>query len=466
MALTRLSGSQFIDSNANILVGTGVTVNSTGLILAGAGVTIRRSDNNTAIDVQVNSNKVATAQFSNGGGSAPAVVHIVDPGNASDHYGLFVGGSSFGNFTTNPVLVTKNTQVGIGSTLPTASFKLDINGDLSLGEAAGTDNTYIDQKQNGGLRLINSGRLADNGEIGVNKYNNISGDTTYYRDFTVYDGKNRLMLITDGSTAETRIGIGDTGTLTVSPNRTSGTPNILVDMGRSNGEILIGDKYFGTESQTNWGVGYSDSHTVIGAFCGPHPTSQSAFVSTVDVFSAWHSALSFGGGGLNYYQETTNTNTAVGTAVTMVSKFGVNTSGHVTKPYQPSFYARNSGAESDTTITWIGSGSPYFNNADSAGNTHFNASTGRFTAPVTGKYVFAASIMSDNTNRSYHYWYFTKNGSQATTVHHSHSNSGESYRTTSGTAVLSLAANDYVTIYIYGTTYGSGWCSFTGWLLG
>jgi hypothetical protein len=99
-----------------------------------------------------------------------------------------------------------NNRVGIGTTSPATNFKLDVNGDLSLGESGGTDNTFIDQKQNGSLEIINSGRLSNNGKIRINKTNDISGDTTYFRDFEVYDGKTNLLLLADGSSGN--IGIG------------------------------------------------------------------------------------------------------------------------------------------------------------------------------------------------------------------------------------------------------------------
>ena len=100
---------------------------------------------------------------------------------------------------TNQIYLSTNGSVGIDTNSPTANFKLDINGDLTLGESGGSDNTYIDQKQNGSLNIINSGRQSSTGGIRINKTNSISGDTTYYRDLEVYDGKNNLLLLVDGS---------------------------------------------------------------------------------------------------------------------------------------------------------------------------------------------------------------------------------------------------------------------------
>ena len=97
-------------------------------------------------------------------------------------------------------------SVGIGTDNPVTNFKLDVNGDLSLGEFGGSDNTYIDQKQNGHLNIINSGTQSNSGKVRINKTNSISGDTTYFRDFEVYDGKDKLLFFVDGSSS--RIGIG------------------------------------------------------------------------------------------------------------------------------------------------------------------------------------------------------------------------------------------------------------------
>ena len=102
--------------------------------------------------------------------------------------------------------------VGIGTNNPATNFKLDVNGDLSLGELGGSDNTYIDQKQNGNLEIINSGRTASTGGVRINRHNNISGDTTYFRDFEVYDGKDNLLLLADGSSGRIGIGTNDPNT--------------------------------------------------------------------------------------------------------------------------------------------------------------------------------------------------------------------------------------------------------------
>ena len=109
--------------------------------------------------------------------------------------------------------ITSTGQVAIGTVTGETNYLTTINGDLSLGEKNGTSNTFIDQKQDGDLHLINSGRSAQGGSgspgvagVGINRYNNISGDTTKFRDFAVYNGKDSKVLVVDGSASSVGVG--------------------------------------------------------------------------------------------------------------------------------------------------------------------------------------------------------------------------------------------------------------------
>jgi hypothetical protein len=81
-------------------------------------------------------------------------------------------------------------------------------GYLTLGDTGGTDNSWINNLEDGNVEIVNQGRQSDAGGIRINRFNSPSGDTTYFRDFDVYDGKNSLVLKVDGS--EGRVGIGTT----------------------------------------------------------------------------------------------------------------------------------------------------------------------------------------------------------------------------------------------------------------
>ena len=132
--------------------------------------------------------------------------------------------------------ITSSGSVGIGTDNPATNFKLDVNGDLSLGELGGSDNTYIDQKQNGQINIINSGRQSNSGGVRINKTNSIGGDTTYFRDFEVYDGKDNLLLLADGSSGN--IGINETSPVRKLHAKADGAPVARFERDTNDGEII------------------------------------------------------------------------------------------------------------------------------------------------------------------------------------------------------------------------------------
>jgi hypothetical protein len=141
----------------------------------------------------------------------------------------------------------------------------------------------------------------------------------------------------------------------------------------------------------------------------------------------------------------------------------IDSSGRVTMPYQPAFcaYPDTSGttqsAESilayETALTNVGN--------------HYNTSTYRFTAPVTGNYYFAFSAWtgSSTTTRAGFY----KNGVRVGystfpigTRHNANSNQNDS-----ASMIINLTANDVVDVRVYaGETQIFGTNSFSGYLIG
>ena len=129
-----------------------------------------------------------------------------------------------------------------------------------------------------------------------------------------------------------------------------------------------------------------------------------------------------------------------------------NSIGAVTKPLQPAFLVTKSGAQSNVsngnTITW--DSEVYDQNADFASNT--------FTAPVTGRYLFAYQIRIDalasnmtyalfntqTSNRTYQNIYNTQTGADVTTI----------FRNFTGSIVADMDAND-TCIISYGEAGGS-----------
>ena len=139
----------------------------------------------------------------------------------------------------------------------------------------------------------------------------------------------------------------------------------------------------------------------------------------------------------------------------------VDPNGRVTMPYQPSFYATFSGGTANTNITTYQT--PLVNVG-----SHFNSTTGVFTAPVSGKFLFFAAVMTDNAG-SYHWFRFKKNGSYYGSYHHSQSDTADAYRHTSGSLIMDMSINDTCILFVAAANPYSGgneWSSFGGYLLG
>lgn len=144
-------------------------------------------------------------------------------------------------------------------------------------------------------------------------------------------------------------------------------------------------------------------------------------------------------------------------------QLAVDSAGRVTMPYQPTFCAYP-----DTTgITQsVGSILAYDTALINVGN-HYNASTYRFTAPVTGNYYFAFSVWTNfaTTTRCGFY----KNGGYVgnSTYPIGSRNNGGSQDNDSGFMIISLSQNDAVDVRVYaGETQIFGTNSFIGYLIG
>ncbi len=136
---------------------------------------------------------------------------------------------------------------------------------------------------------------------------------------------------------------------------------------------------------------------------------------------------------------------------------GMTSSGKLLLPLQPAFMAI-----SNVTGNTGGSGNIVFGNAVVNVGNSYNASTGYFTAPIAGLYQFSAHTLSRSNSHSY--THFRKNNVNYVLCEDTGGTS--SYRETSGTMMIYLAANDTVNIYSPANTYGSIYDWFCGHLIG
>jgi hypothetical protein len=149
------------------------------------------------------------------------------------------------------------------------------------------------------------------------------------------------------------------------------------------------------------------------------------------------------------------------------SALNIDSSGRVTKPYQPAFWI--------TDFIWSAS----TQRAHNAGNvwsnvgSHFNNSNGIFTAPVSGYYLFICTVQGHNPgetagrNATYYTLNANKNGSNlgneiVATIQESN---GSKHDTITHQAIINLAVND---TFYFNSSYGFRVTqnSYVGYLLG
>lgn len=141
-------------------------------------------------------------------------------------------------------------------------------------------------------------------------------------------------------------------------------------------------------------------------------------------------------------------------------------SGTVKLPYQPSFNAYSPAVTaSQNNVIW---GATRHN----IGNC-YNTSTGKFTAPVAGRYLFTFNTLM-NINGDYVRLWFNLNGAKTAALGDTLTggtngtwNAGWSYISIGMSIIIELAANDWIAVWNDGpiTTWGTGYGTFSGHLL-
>jgi len=142
---------------------------------------------------------------------------------------------------------------------------------------------------------------------------------------------------------------------------------------------------------------------------------------------------------------------------------GIDNASRVTMPYQPFFQAY-----SPATSTAAGSDIVYGGTYHNIGS-HYSTSTGIFTAPVAGRYLFTASCLFNYASGGYHRLLFKYNGSNLTTYSETLENqAGSNYSAATISAIFNMSANDTMKMHNGSsvTTYGSSYGHFSGILLG
>ena len=103
---------------------------------------------------------------------------------------------------------------------------------------------------------------------------------------------------------------------------------------------------------------------------------------------------------------------------------------------------------STTTLTTGAATKVNFATEDFDIASNYDTSTSRFTAPIAGKYRFNATIVPNGSLGPNAEVYFAKNGTKEKSIYYSVVDPAATH-TIGGTAVIVLAANDYVEVFAY-----------------
>lgn len=143
-----------------------------------------------------------------------------------------------------------------------------------------------------------------------------------------------------------------------------------------------------------------------------------------------------------------------------ITSMSIDNAGRMLAPYQPSFFAyRDAGAvTAPNTIL--------FNNVQHNDGSHYDSSTGRFTAPVAGRYFIHAQVLRQSSYSRLDAR-IDKNGVTLLEGRNHFAASGE-YNHITISGVVKLSASDYLNVYVStGEAYANGkWTWFSGHLLG
>jgi hypothetical protein len=164
-------------------------------------------------------------------------------------------------------------------------------------------------------------------------------------------------------------------------------------------------------------------------------------------------------GQIAYY----NSDDSLRIKVNAAERMRIDSAGRVTMPYQPAFKASRLSGNVGPGNTFI------FNDVNFNTGGHYNGSTGRFTAPVSGVYQFNVIMLTTNTNPSGHYyWRVLLNGSTSFVDAYSHNDTANTYVHYPASFSLYLSSNDYIEIYISAGTFYAGNLNslFSGYLVG
>lgn len=160
-------------------------------------------------------------------------------------------------------------------------------------------------------------------------------------------------------------------------------------------------------------------------------TDDQAVYGGIGAFKENSTSGQYGG----YVAITTRTNGSL-----PAERFRLNSAGLMTVPYQPCFSAR----QTSTGLTTATAAEQKFDVVIFNTGSYYNASTGRFTAPVAGKYLFRFQMLTNSSSGRALCYLALNNTNNLPTVEASAT--ALNYNDIHAMAIYDMAAGDYVSV--------------------